>query len=64
MQERFTTGGWKTSEVSRNGGKVKKKLFTSQLETGYSNHLDTENLKSEHLIFEHFFVRFSNGLIP
>ena len=64
MQERFTTGGWKTSEVSRNGGKVKTKLFRSQLETDYSNHLSTEHLKSEHLIFEYFFVRFSNDLIP
>ena len=29
----------------------------------YSNHLNTEHLKSEHLTFQTLFVRFSNDLI-
>ena len=29
----------------------------------YSNHLNTEHLKSEHWLSGHFFVQFSNGMI-
>ena len=29
----------------------------------YSNHLNTDHLKSEHSTFSHFFVQFLNGLI-